>query len=381
MKNNFYSINRFFEEYAANAAKSDNKKVSFAFVRNEEQIFVYSVFIAYNLTETELFLEKLVKSLLYIVGCSRIIVDDLQCVSILSSLFSEDGKRSFDYKFFSRAFKANLQFEYAIALPDPRWSGPKAGGKEKGKRIGFDAGGSDIKVCAVVDGKSVFSEETLWLPKLNSDPDYHYEFIRNAIAKAYNILGGAESLGVSTAGVVANNEVRIASLFIKVPETIFDQKVKDIYIRIADEFNLPLIVANDGDVAAYEGALELNADRLLGIAMGTSEAGGYVDKDRNINGWLNELAFVPIDMSNEAIRDEWSGDVGCGAKYLSQDAVIRLAQEKEFNISNDLTLAEKLKIVQLAAERKELNALDVFDTVGFYLGEAICYYSRYYDIG
>ena len=39
-------------------------------------------------------------------------------------------------------------------------------------------------------------------------------------------------------------------------------------------------------------------------------------------GWLNELAFVPVDANPEAMRDEWSGDIGCGVKYFSQDGVM-----------------------------------------------------------
>ncbi len=85
------------------------------------------------------------------------------------------------------------------------------------------------------------------------------------------------------------------------------------------------MVANDGDVTALAGAMSLGRGRILGLAMGTSEAGGYVDQDMHILGWLNELAFVPVDMNPEAMVDEWSGDVGCGVKYFSQDAVIKLA--------------------------------------------------------
>ena len=65
----------------------------------------------------------------------------------------------------------------------------------------------------------------------------------------------------------------VASLFIKVPEDVFEEKVKDLYIRAAKEIgDVPLQVANDGDVTALAGALELKDTRVLGIAMGTSEA-------------------------------------------------------------------------------------------------------------
>lgn len=380
MDKSFVSINKYFDDYIKRAKKNGGKTVGFAFIRSSDKIFTYNTLIASSLEDTPKYLEKLIKSLLYMVGCNRVITDCEYCAKTLEKIFAPDGIRAFDYSFFTRAFKGSLTFEHSKILPEYVWATEAVGGKEKGKRIGFDAGGSDIKICAVQDGKAIYSEEILWLPKLNANPDYHYGYIKDAIYKAYNKLGGAESLGVSTAGVVADNEVRIASLFIKVPENVFEEKVKDIYKNIADELKLPLKVANDGDVAAYKGAIELNTDCLMGIAMGTSEAVGYVDDKRRINGWLNELAFVPIDLSLKGILDEWSGDTGCGAKYLSQDAVIRIAVEKGIIIDNNLTLAEKLKIVQEQANNGNDIALGVFDTIGYYLGEAIAFYARFYKI-
>ncbi len=63
---------------------------------------------------------------------------------------------------------------------------------------------------------------------------------------------------------------------------------------------------------------------LLGIAMGSSEAAGYVTRDVGLTPWLNELAFTPIDYSPDAPVDEWSGDRGCGVRYFSQQALPRL---------------------------------------------------------
>ena len=98
--------------------------------------------------------------------------------------------------------------------------------------------------------------------------------------------------------------------------------MKDIYIRaITDTFgNIPFCVVNDGDVTALAGAMSLKDSSVLGIAMGTSEAVGFVDEQGRITGWLNELAFAPVDANPKALADEWSGDIGCGGKYFSQDA-------------------------------------------------------------
>ena len=102
------------------------------------------------------------------------------------------------------------------------------------------------------------------------------------------------------------------------------------YLDIARELNLPIEVANDGDVTALAGAIDLQDNGVLGIAMGTSEAVGYINKDGFLEGWINELAFAPVDFNKDAMVDEWSLDYGCGVKYFSQDSVIKLAESAGF---------------------------------------------------
>ena len=250
----------------------------------------------------------------------------------------------------------------------------------EGCRIGFDAGGSDRKVSAVIDGEPVFSEEVVWFPKINSDPDYHYEGIVAALKSAAEHMPRVDAVGVSSAGVYIDNRTMSASLFLQVPKEDFDAKVKDIYIRaVRDTFgDVPYAVCNDGDVSALAGAMNLGENNVLGIAMGTSEAVGYVDSEGRITGWLNELAFVPVDASPAAMRDEWSGDIGCGVKYFSQDAVIKLAPAAGINLSPDLSPAEKLKEVQKLMEIPGSPAEGIYRSIGVYLGHSLALYHSFY---
>jgi predicted NBD/HSP70 family sugar kinase len=173
-----------------------------------------------------------------------------------------------------------------------------------------------------------------------------------------------------------------ASLFLKVSEEDFEKHVKNMYLDVAKEIgeNVPIEVANDGDVTALAGAMDLGDNAVLGIAMGTSEAGGYVDPQGNITGWLNELAFVPVDFCEEAMVDEWSGDYGCGVKYFSQDGVIKLAPFAEIELDEALSPAEKLKVVQGLMKDGDPRAAAIYDTIGAYFGYAIAYYAEFYDI-
>mgnify|MGYP000831412574 CR=1 FL=1 len=246
--------------------------------------------------------------------------------------------------------------------------------------IGFDAGGSDRKVSAVIDGEPVYSEEVVWFPKITEDPDYHYDGIVSAFKSAAEKMPRVDAVGVSSAGIYIDNRTMVASLFLKVPKDKFNEKVKDIYIRAArDVFgpDIPLVVCNDGDVSALAGAMGLGENNVLGIAMGTSEAVGYVDEKGNITGWLNELAFMPVDVNPDAMEDEWSGDIGCGVKYFSQDGVIKLAPRAGINLSESLSPAEKLKEVQKLMDQDGNNAAEIYRSIGTYLGHALAYY---YDL-
>jgi hypothetical protein len=234
----------------------------------------------------------------------------------------------------------------------------------------------------VIDGVSVYSEEVVWFPKTEENPDYHYDEILKALQTAASKMPRVDAIGVSSAGIYIGNKTMIASLFLKVPEDRFDEKVKNIYERAARQIgeNIPLVVANDGDVTALAGSMSLNVNCILGVAMGTSQAVGYIDSNGKITGWLNELAFAPVDLQEGAAVDEWSKDYGVGCKYFSQDAVILLAPKAGLDVKQDLSPAEKLKAVQNAMEEDDPRAAAVFRSIGAYLGHTIPLYDRFYKI-
>ncbi|MBR5899908.1 MAG: ROK family protein, partial [Clostridia bacterium] len=189
-----------------------------------------------------------------------------------------------------------------------------------------------------------------------------------------------DAIGVSSAGVFVNNKIMVASLFIKVPKEDFKDHVQNMYLDIAKEFDAPIEVANDGDVTALAGAIDLEDNCVLGIAMGTSEAGGYINEQGLLNGWLSEAAFVPVDFNENAMVDEWSGDIGCGVKYFSQDGVIKLAENAGFKFDEGLSPAEKLKVIQKLMEEGDAMAKQIYTDIGVYMGYALPYYSEFYKI-
>ena len=326
------------------------------------------------------YVDRLVKTLLWMKGGFKVYIrGDEEIFQALKSAYAPGGARAFDAEFMSGVYERPFQVVSCQVLPQEK-SLPQAIGRHlDGCRIGFDAGGSDRKVSAVIDGESVFSEEVVWFPKTAEDPDYHFQGIVEAMKSAAAHMPRVDAIGVSSAGIYIDNRAMVASLFLKVPKDLFQEKVKDIYIRAAKEIgDVPLAVANDGDVTARAGAMSLEDNNVLGIAMGTSEAVGYVDDQGNITGWLNELAFVPVDASPSAMADEWSGDIGCGVKYFSQDAVIKLAPAAGIQLDEALSPAEKLKVVQGLMEEGDPRAASIYQSIGVYLAHALALYYDFY---
>ena len=339
--------------------------------------------------ENEKMIERIIKSILWVVGGFKIYLGgNKELEEEMIKVFSHGGKRDFDVCFMERVY--GKKFEVLSMpyneVPQTIAASLPAGGHLDGARIGFDAGGSDRKVSAVIDGEAIYSEEVVWFPKTNSDPKYQYEGILDSFKTAAKKIEEAgrkvDAIGVSSAGIYINNEIRVASLFIKVPQDVFDREVPQIYINAAKEIgkDVPLVVANDGDVTALAGAMSLDDGCVLGIAMGTSEAAGYINKDGNLNGWLSELAFVPVDYNTKAMVDEWSGDYGCGVKYFSQDGVIKLAGFAGIELDEKLSPAEKLKVVQGLMANGDPRAKEIYENIGIYLGYSVAYYAEFYDI-
>ncbi len=373
-------------DYRASVKNAGAKILSVCVERNDGYNYVYKLDIYADDSRREEnydIAERIIKSILWVVGGYKIYIGgDKYVYEKIKADYTLTGKRAFDVDFMQTVYEKPFEVVYAEGkdFPEEKNCQMKIGGHLDGCRIGFDAGGSDRKVSAVVDGKVVYSEEVVWFPKINSDWHYHYDGIMAAMKTAASKMPRVDAIGVSSAGVYINNKIMVASLFLKVPKEDYKEHVQPMYINIAKELGAPLEVANDGDVTALAGAIDLKDDSVLGIAMGTSEAVGYINDKGLLNGWLSEVAFVPVDFSKEAMVDEWSGDYGCGVKYFSQDGVIKLAESAGYKFPEGSSPAEKLKVVQKLMENGDPMAKTIYEDIGIYLGYAIPYYSEFYKI-
>ena len=331
------------------------------------------------------YVERLVKVLLWQRGGSKLVVGGPGSVGEhIRRAYAPVGSRAFDAAFMGeQVYESPFVVEVTDVehVPAAQEASIPLGRHLDGCRIGFDAGASDRKVAAVIDGREVFSQEVVWNPRDQGDPGYHYHQIQSALHHAAAYMPRVDAIGVSSAGIYIDNRVMVASLFRGVPRDLFKKDAQDLFLRIKQDWGgVPMEVANDGDVTALAGSMSLDAGRVLGIAMGSDEAGGYVNVDGNITGWLSELAFAPVDLNPDAPINEWSGDRGCGGEYFSQKAVIRLAPLAGIELDESQTPAERLKAVQSLMAQGDDRAVQIYQTIGSYLGYAVAHYADFYDL-
>ncbi len=380
--------------------KEATRPVGIAIEREEGKVTVFETKLRdTSFEEANLrYLERYIKFCLWSVGGWKVTV--CGCDEEAARVREEyvlGGPRDFDVNFMMNTYERPFEFEICAPdeLPAANDTDKSVGGHLEGCRIGFDAGGSDRKVSAVIDGESVYSEEVVWHPKLSEDISYQYDGIVDSFKTAASKMPRVDGIGVSTAGVLIGNAPMVSSIFLKISRDNWDE-VKTVYDRAAKEIgDVPIVVANDGDVTALAGAMSMDVAPVMGIAMGTSEAGGYVNADRNVLGWFNELAFAPVDLNENSMADPWSGDTGVGATYFSQDSVIKLAPAAGIPLDESLAPAEKLKVVQNILEGVDVDvdavdqvendlklagAVYIFKSIGCYLAHTLVLYGLFYDL-
>jgi predicted NBD/HSP70 family sugar kinase len=331
------------------------------------------------------YVERLVKFLLWQKGGYRItIAGPAGIADHVRQVYSPSGARAFDHEFMGeRIYGKPMAVESVSfdAAPAERERAAPLGRHLDGCRIGFDLGASDRKCAAVVDGQVVFSEEVSWNPSAQADPQYHFDGINDSLRRAAAKLPRVDAIGGSAAGVYVNNEVRVGSLYRAVPRHIFDTRVRRLFFDLQAAWGgIPFEVVNDGEVTALAGSMARHDNAVLGVAMGSSLAAGFVTPAGAITTWLNELAFVPVDYREDAPADEWSGDRGVGVQYFSQQAVGRLLAPAGIELPPEMPLPVKLERVQALMSQGDARARRIYETIGVYFGYAIAHYADFYEL-
>ena len=368
--------------YRAAVRDTGARPLAIALERSDGSVSVYrTAILPNNEANNRRYLERLLKFLLWQKGGYRVTVEgDPRMADYLRTVYAPAGARAFDHQFMGERVYGHEMVIESGAVPAEREAAAPLGRHLEGCRIGFDLGASDRKCAAVIDGKVVFSEEIGWTPSLQADPQYHFDGVNDSLKRAAAHLPRVDAIGGSAAGVYVANEVRVGSLYRAVPKEMFDTRIRRLFFDLQAAWNgIPFDVVNDGEVTALAGSMALDDNAVLGIAMGSSLAAGFVTPQGNITTWLNELAFVPVDYRENAPVDEWSGDGGVGAQYFSQQAVGRLLGPAGIELPKDMPLPVKLEQVQKLAAGGDARALRIYETIGVYFGYNIAMYADMYD--
>jgi len=337
-----------------------------------------------NVAVNHRYVERLLKFLLWQKGGCRVTIGgDARIADYLRSVYAPEGPRAFDYQFMGERVYgrpmtiANTSFD---AAPVERETAAPLGRHLDGFRIGFDLGASDRKCAAVAEGKVIFSDEVAWNPSTQADPQYHFDGIQDSLKRAAAHLPRVDAIGGSAAGVYVNSEVRVGSLYRAVPPALFDSRVRRLFFELRAAWGgIPFDVVNDGEVTALAGSMALGDNAVLGIAMGSSLAAGFVTPQGAITTWLNELAFVPVDYREDAPADEWSGDRGVGVQYFSQQAVGRLLEPAGIHLPAGTPLPAQLEQVQKLLAAGDGRARQIYETIGVWFGYTIAHCADLYD--
>jgi predicted NBD/HSP70 family sugar kinase len=378
--------------YRCAAKSSGGAELAFALERSDGSVSTYRTAVlphaGANIARNERYTERLLKFLLWQKGGHRVTVAGVspvaaQIAAYLRGVYSADGARSFDYGFLGeQIYGHGLQIEHTSLdnLPEEKEAVTALGRHLDGYRIGFDLGASDRKCAAVAQGKVVFSEEVPWSPGTQADPGYHFDGINDSLARAAAHLPRVDAIGGSAAGVYVANEVRVGSLYRAVPPELFESHIRRLFFDLQKHWGgIPFEVVNDGEVTALAGSMALQDNAVLGIAMGSSLAAGFVTPQGGITTWLNELAFVPVDYREDGPRDEWSGGTGVGVQYFSQQAVGRLLEPAGIELPSGMPLPAKLESVQKLVAAGDRRAYSIYETIGAYFGYAIAHFADFYE--
>ena len=371
-------------------AHGDEQTIAIAWEREDGNVYRYDMTVPARIHPAMMpgvkhLVERVVKFVLWSAGGWKLFLSGPDAiVKPIARAYTKKGARAFDWAFFKDLYGRDMKVEIVplAKMPEMHEREVVVKNNTNGCRIGFDLGASDFKISALRRGKVVFSKEFPWDPRNQPDPEYHYSKLSAGLEEAAVALGGkVDAIGGSTAGTLVGRRLGPASLIRAVLEKAPEKKdvARGLFDRIAEEWQCPFEVFNDGDVTALAGAISMKRTGVLGIAMGSSEAAGYVNPKGALTGRISELAFAPVDLNPNAPQDEWSGDAGVGAMYFSQQAVDHHARAFGFKFPKSMKLPERLKVVQEAMEKHDPRALRVYLEIGRHLANSAAWYHEFYD--
>ena len=252
------------------------------------------------------------------------------------------------------------------------------GERKRGKRIGIDVGGTNVKI-ALVDksGKIIYS---------NSVPTYAkmgYEYTVNNIKQAIKDLmkeTNTTAKDIDGIGFDFPGQVDYKTGVVKLAPNIPGWVNVPIAQMIEEEFHIPTRIDNDVRCAAL-GEMKFGAgqgcENFVCITVGTGIGSGLVVNGQLVRGASNaagEIGHIKLQMKDGLICG--CGDTGCLEAYASGPSIVAMAQDYikggKSTKFREMAAAEGGEItpymVAKAAEAGDPVAKRIFAIVGEYIG-------------
>lgn len=323
---------------------------------------------------------------LWAAGARRVVVDcgpDL--FAALKSCFDPGGQYYHQAEMMSRVYRGPFEIVRGpvVDRSDEGSGVPAQGDPKRGRHIGVDLGGSDVKVVAMRDGELLHHEKMDWRPRGMMRGRQVLDVVEDMVGRALSAarLGRIDGIGLSTAGIVVGNRVVVSGIFSGLAAEEFDGWVAPMGAKLSRAFGgAPTQVAHDGDMTPLWAYVHMGIKRVLGLSLGTGLGAGFVDEHGQVSGMLCEVGKTILDMDAEAPEHIYNKTRGAALHYCSQNAVFRLAEGAGIALDHVDMLAEKLRRVQALVDSGDRSATAVFEAVGRDLAVAVAEFHDYFHM-
>ncbi len=228
--------------------------------------------------------------------------------------------------------------------------------------IGLDIGGTNIKAALITNGKIV--KRLQIQTRVEHGRKASLGQIKSAIR---SLPGKSRGIGIGIAGIIEseNGIVRYSPNF----KGWHDVPLADILYK---EFKIPVAIINDVNaicLGEWKYGAAKNCHNVFCFTLGTGVGGGLVINDEIVfgaHGFAGEFGHMTIDFNGPECV---CGNHGCLERYVGSRYIIEMAKKK-IKSKSILFGSRSLTVEQIAkaAKKGDRTALEVFKTVGFYIG-------------
>jgi glucokinase len=247
--------------------------------------------------------------------------------------------------------------------------------------LGVDVGGTNLKFGVINSTNELIFEKIIKMP-VNNDGLFILNFIKEQINDILISSSLIRTIGIGLPGVInPRGEVVVSP---NIPQL----NGMNIFEYFTSNFNLPIAIDNDANVAAIaemeEGAAK-TLQNFVYMTLGTG-VGGAIIINRSIyrgsNGAAGEIGHIIFNPFDE-LDSSRPYRTGVLEEYLGKEAIIKIAVNLSRKFSNSpIVVNHKYDVASISyfADKGDKLSLETMKLAGYYLGIAIVTAANLLDI-